>query len=65
MKKKITSILLALVTTTMLAACGSGNAESKADNSVGNTAAESTEKTESTDGDVAAIKAKGKLIVGR
>ncbi len=70
MKKKIASVLLALVTTTMLVACGSGAAETKTDNNADNTAKESTESTEdagnteSTDSDVAAIKSKGKLIVG-
>ncbi len=70
MKKKIASVLLALVTTTMLAACGSGAAETKTDNNADNTAKESAESTEdagnteSTDSDVAAIKSKGKLIVG-
>jgi polar amino acid transport system substrate-binding protein len=70
MKKKIASVLLALVTTTMLAACGSGAAETKTDNNADNTAKESAESTEdagnteSADSDVAAIKSKGKLIVG-
>ena len=70
MKKKIASVLLALVTTTMLVACGSGAAETKTNNNADNTAKESTESTEdagnteSTDSDVAAIKSKGKLIVG-
>lgn len=70
MKKKIASVLLAFVTTTMLVACGSGAAETKTDNNADNTAKESAESTEdagnteSTDSDVAAIKSKGKLIVG-
>ncbi len=61
MKKRIVSVFLAAVITTMLAACGAA-----ADNG-GSGSADSTDSsaaTEAADSDVAAIKAKGKLIVG-
>jgi polar amino acid transport system substrate-binding protein len=57
MKKRVISIVLAMLTTTMLAACGS--AQGTAD-----TASTGTAETTDASSDVEAIKAKGKLLVG-